>query len=177
MSNLSNYCIIKWFVVFLLLGLVLGACKCFMPWCPVQHCIVHCSCFWCCCEQIKWWMVMMMINMTLSQFSNQWQNCPPLLTHVLTLPCEMQCVQWCKILILRDPRLLPKTLTVATPHCCTYISLFKPQQWKLIKHDRMTVVGIQCSFAIAFIVCPLSSICCILNHLQGGPKGRTQRFS
>ena len=48
--NLWNNC-----AVFLLIGSVLDTCKCFMPPCPFQHCIVHCSCFWCCSEQINWW--------------------------------------------------------------------------------------------------------------------------
>ena len=55
-SNLSNYCIAllrDFLLVFKLLGLVSGPCKCFMPWCPVRYCIVYCTCFWCCSEQIK----------------------------------------------------------------------------------------------------------------------------
>jgi len=53
----SNRCIIKWFFVFLLLGLFSGTCKCLMPLCPVRHCIVHCTCISSCSEQINVWLI------------------------------------------------------------------------------------------------------------------------
>jgi len=41
------------FCVFLLLGVVSGTCKCFMPLCSVRHCIVHLLVFLYWSEQIN----------------------------------------------------------------------------------------------------------------------------
>jgi len=58
--------------LFLLLGWVSGTCKCFMPLCPVRHCIVHLLVILYCSEKmIDWLIIIIIVSFVQHTFGSQ----------------------------------------------------------------------------------------------------------